>query len=454
MHSKLNGNESPAQTGDINRREFMAAVGTVGVLGASRSLLPSWMPRMAFRSPQQMAQADLSNSGGSSSNSPGDVLLCIFLRGGIDGLSAVVPFGEGGNYYDARPTLSVAEPGERSGALDLNGYFGLHPALAPIRDIYSEGDLLVIHAAGLTDPSRSHFDAMRFMELGTPGSKSTTSGWLARHLQSAAWQNLSPFRAVGMGAMVPESLRGPISPLSLRSIADFHFKGRQDELRQLQQSLSSIYSIDTPTDQANPSALSQQAGMVFDTIETLQGLDATNYRPNNGVTYPDSEFGLGLQQVAQLAKADVGLEVACVDLGGWDTHESQGTLDGYFNQLLTELGNGLGAFYADMEGYMSNVTVVTMSEFGRRVQENGSQGTDHGHGNVMFVMGGGAKGGQVYSDWPTLAPEALNDGDLAITTDYRDVLAEVISKRLNNQALAQIFPGHTVTDLGLLEQRV
>ena len=219
----------------------------------------------------------------------------------------------------------------------------------------------------------------------------------------------------------------------------------------MQQTLSSIYSIESSaTDDIEQSALSSQAGMVFDTIETLEGLDATTYRPTQGASYPEGEFGLGLKQVAQLIKADVGLEVACVDLGGWDTHESQGTLDGDFNQLLTELGRGLGAFYADMEGHMQNVTVLTMSEFGRRVQENGSQGTDHGHGNVMFVMGGGAKGGQIYSDWPTLATEALSDGDLDITTDYRDVLADVLTTRLGNPALDQIFPGHAVTPLGLM----
>ncbi len=419
-------------TFNLNRREFLSSAAALGVVGASKSIFPRWMPRLAFRAPQQAP--------------PGDVLVCIFLRGGMDGLSAVVPFGDGANYFDARPTQAVAEPGSGGDtAVDLDGYFGLHPALSALKEIYDEGDLAIVHATGSIDPSRSHFDAMRFMEYGTPGEKVIGTGWIGRHLQSAAWQNDSPFRAVGMGAMVPESLRGPVSPLSIQSIADFHFKGREDELAQLQQSLASLYTIEAPTDM-----LSRQAGLVFETVDMLQSLDATNYQPEGGATYPDDEFGMGLQQVAQLIKADVGLEVACIDLGGWDTHEYQGTLDGEFNSLLTTLAQGLSAFYTDLNGRMQGVSVVTMSEFGRRVAENGSVGTDHGHGNVKFLMGGGVVGGQVFAEWPTLAPNALDDGDLAITTDYRDVLAEVVEQRLGNPALEQVFPNFEPNSLGLV----
>jgi len=418
------------------RREFLGGLASVGAVGISKALFPSWMPKLAFR--QQ-------------GTAPGDVLVAIFLRGGIDGLSAVIPYGDGANYYDARPTLAVPEPGSgTNAALDLNGYFGFHQSLAPLVDIYQTGALAVVHATGSTDPSRSHFDAMQFMEYGTPGSKTTGTGWIGRHLQSAAWQNDSPFRAVGMGAMVPGSLRGPVSPLSLRSIADFHLKGREGELRRAQDALAQLYSIQAPTDM-----LDTQAKLVFDTVDMLQSLNAGSYQPANGADYPtdDYGFGMGLHQIAQLIKADVGLEVACIDLGGWDTHENQGTHDGYFADLLSTLGRGLGAFYADLQDYMSGVSVVTMSEFGRRVSENASQGTDHGHGNFMLLMGGGVKGGQVYANWPTLAPEALNDGDLAITTDYRDVLAEVVSHRLKNPALDQIFPNFTPTPLGLVIPR-
>jgi uncharacterized protein (DUF1501 family) len=419
---------------DVNRREFLQMSGMVGVIGASQSLFPRWMPQLAFRSPERMAAGR------------GDVLVNIFLRGGMDGLSVVAPFAEGANYYDVRPTIAVPEPGRANGAIDLDGRFGLHPTLAPLKEIYDQQHLAIVHATGSIDPSRSHFDAMTFMEAGVPGNKTLNTGWIGRHLQAAAWQNDSPFRAVGMGAMIPAALRGPITPLSIRSIADFHFRGREDELQRLQQAISSLYTIQAPTNQ-----LERQAGLVFKTIATLDQLQATDYQPANGAQYPDDEFGLGLKQVAQLIKADVGLEVACVDLGGWDTHENQGTLAGEFNTLLTTLSNGLAAFYHDLRDYMAGVTVVTMSEFGRRAHENGSQGTDHGHGNVMFLMGGGVNGGQVHARWPGLAPEALDDGDLAITTDYRDVLAEVVSRRLRNPALDQIFPGHTPAAVDIVQ---
>jgi uncharacterized protein (DUF1501 family) len=289
---------------------------------------------------------------------------------------------------------------------------------------------------------------MTFMEAGTPGVKTTATGWIGRHLQSAAWQNESPFRAVGMGAIVPQALRGPVSPLSLRSIGDFHFKGREDELLRQQQALASLYAVSAPTER-----LGQQAKLVFETVEMLNKLNIDNYQPANGAIYPDDEFGAGLRQVAQLIKADVGLEVACVDLGGWDTHEAQGTLDGQFNGLLTTLGRGLAALYADLGEQMQRVSVVVMSEFGRRVYENGSRGTDHGHGNAMFLMGGGVNGGQVFTDWPSLASERLDDGDLAITTDYRNVLAEVVRRRLLNPAIEQVFPSHAVRELGLVRPR-
>jgi uncharacterized protein (DUF1501 family) len=419
------------------RRDFLARFSQASVLGVSSALFPAWMPRLAFRAQNQAA--------------PGDVLVAIFLRGAIDGLSAVVPYGEGANYYDRRPTQRVLEPGRGAGsALDLDGFFGFHPALAPLKDVYDGGSLAVVHATGSIDPSRSHFDAMQFMEYGTPGNKTTGTGWIGRHLQSVAWQNDSPFRAVGMGAMVPSALRGSVVPLSLRSIADFHLKGRSDELLRAESVLQQLYSVSAPA-----ALLDKQASLVFETVDLLKSINEGGYTPSNGAAYPadNDGFGRGLQQIAQLIKADVGLEVACVDLGGWDTHENQGTIDGYFNDLLGTLAQGLAAFHTDMGDGMANVSVVTMSEFGRRVEENASSGTDHGHGNFMFVMGGGTQGGRVYSQWPTLAPEALNDGDLQITTDYRDVLAEVIRKRLLNPALDQVFPEHTITPLGLVVPR-
>ena len=423
-------------TDRLTRRTFLKSAGALGVLGASSSLFPAWMPRMAFAQSQAHMR--------------GDVLVVIFLRGGMDGLSAVAPIGDGEHYYAARPTLAVPEPGAANGALDLDGYFGFHPAMAPLYDIYQSGQLAVVQATGLTNATRSHFDAMQFMEYGTPDSKTTGTGWVGRHLETTAGANDSPFRAIGMGAMVPDSLRGNIAPLSLRSIADFHLRGREGELQQAREALARLYRIEAPQDQ-----LTAQARMVFSTVEMLQQINAQGYTPAHGAAYPeDGEgFGRGLRQIAQLIKADVGLEVACVDLGGWDTHENQGTQGGFFAAHLDVLARGLGAFYADLQDRMGNVTVVTMSEFGRRVAENASAGTDHGHGNFMLLMGGGTQGGQVYADWPTLAPDALNDGDLAITTDYRDVLAEVLTRRLNNPAVDQVFPGLQPATLNLVRTR-
>lgn len=414
-----------------NRRAFIQQAAVVGL---SSALFPRWMPRMAFRTQAQAA--------------PGDVLVVIFQRGGMDGLNVVVPFGEGSPYYDRRPSIAIPEPdGSDRAALDLDGFFGLHPALRPLHEIYQAGHLAVIHAAGSPDPSRSHFDAMEFMERGTPGEKLTSTGWINRHLQTSAWQNDSPFRAIGMGSLIQSSLRGPVAALSLQSIADFHLSGRDDQLAVIQRTLASLYDVPAPEN-----LLDIQAAQVFASSDIMIRLAQSGYTPEYGAEYPDSDFGRGLQQIAQLVKAQVGLEVACVDIGGWDTHEEQGSVDGQMAGLLDDLGRGLGAFYTDLQDRRAEVTVVTMSEFGRRLEENASQGTDHGHGNCLFVMGGGVNGG-VHTRWPGLQDDALDDGDLALTTDYRDVLAEILTGRVKNPAIDQIFPNFTPTPLGLVVPR-
>ncbi len=423
--------QSTVPTG-ITRRDFLRKMGTVGAVGLSLSVLPNWMPRMAFAQNPE--------------DTNGEMLLVVFLRGGIDGLAAVAPVFEGSTYYAHRPTQHLKEPGAGEGAgIDLDGQFSLHPSMLPLKDIYDAGDLAFIHATGLTDPTRSHFDAMMQMEFGTPGNKATSDGWLARYLKSTADRNGSPFRAVGMGHLLPTSLMGGVSALALQSIAEFHMEGRADELQRMQNALAELYTIQAPSDD-----LDQQARLAFDTFDQMTTMQTASYIPASGAQYPESEFGMGLQQIAQIAKADVGLEVAAIDVGGWDTHEQQGTFDGTFDYLLRDLAGGLSAFYADMGSRMRNVTVVTMSEFGRTVDENGSAGTDHGHGNFMMLMGGGVNGGQVFTNWPTLAPEALADGDLAITTDYRDVLAEVVANRLHSTDTDFIFPNFRTTPLGLV----
>lgn len=408
----------------ITRRQFLGTGVVGGVLGVSQNLFPSWMPRLAF---------------GQQGGRERDVLVVIFNRGGMDGLNAVIPFGEGAGYYDRRPTIAIGEPdGTDNSAINLDDFFGLHPRLRPLKDIYDANQLTIIHAVGSPDPSRSHFEAMEFMERGIPGDKLTPTGWVARHLATASWQNNSPFRAVGMGTMLPASLRGEISALALRSIADFHLGGRQDQLAQVQQTLSGLYRVETPTD-----ILSAQAAQVFNTMNQLQDIANQYYQPEYGAEYPDSDFGYGLRQIAQLIKADIGLEVACVDSGGWDTHDGQGSIDGEMAYLLDDFARGLAAFYADLQDYMGRVTVVSMSEFGRTASENASGGTDHGRANVMFVMGGASMGG-VYADWRGMTDDVMDEGDLAVTTDYRDILAELLIKRVKNNAVDQIFPNHSV----------
>lgn len=415
----------------LSRRGFLKSA--AGILGVGMKAFPSWMPRLAF------AQRDDGNR---------DVLVAIFQRGGMDGLNVVVPYGEGANYYDRRPSIAIHEPdGGDTSAIDLDGFFGLHPSLRPLKDVYDAGSLAVIHGVGSPDPSRSHFDAMEYMERGIPGDRITGTGWITRHLTSAPWQNDSPFRAIGMGAMLPGSLRGPISALAMRSITEFHLAGRTDQLAGIQRTLSGLYTV-----QSAPDAFSAQAAEVFDVIDLLTQFSAVDYTPENGAVYPDTEFGMGLRQIAQLIKADVGLEVGCVDIGGWDTHDGEGSTDGELTARLDEFAQGLAAFYADLRDFMGNITVVTMSEFGRTATENASRGTDHGRATAMFVMGSGVNAG-VYADWRGMSDDVLDEGDLAVTIDYRDVLSEILAKRVGNPASDQIFPGFTPTMRGIMQDK-
>lgn len=398
--------------------------------------LPAWMPRMAFAPASQAPR--------------GDVIVCVFQRGGMDGLNVVIPTFDL-NYHDLRPTIAIPDPqsGNTKTAIDLDRRFSLHPALAKLKPLYDDGALAIVHACGSPDPSHSHFDAMDFMERGTPGARTLTTGWLARHLASLDNGNKSPLRAVGVNTMLQSSLRGEVPAIAMRSIADFHLRARPKDIASLQKTLAALYT--TPA--TNNPGLVDAAQKVQDISQILNQINTGNYKPANGATYLKDDFAKGLQQVAQLIKAEVGLEVACVDIGGWDTHSNEGTTDGTLARLLTELGEGLAAFHSDLGDKARNVIVVTMSEFGRRARENGSGGTDHGHANVMFLLGGGVIGGKVYGEWPTLAPDKLSDpGDLAVTTDYRDILAEVVSKRLNNGKLDQVFPNYTPRMNGIVSQ--
>jgi uncharacterized protein (DUF1501 family) len=396
--------------------------------------LPNWMPRLAF-APQGQAPR-------------GDVLVCIFQRGAMDGLNALVPVGDS-DYYRMRQNIAIPEPksSDDKSAIDLDGFFALHPGLKGLKPAWDDGLLAPVHAVGSPDPTRSHFDAMQYMEAGTPGSKTTTTGWLGRHLTTLNNGNTSPVRAVGMGNILQASLRGPVSATVLQSIADFHLRGKPEAVQRIQETLYSLY---TSPGQKEP-ALKTAAEDINRTIALLSKINVTDYAPANGAEYPKTDFAKSMTQIAQLIKADVGLEVACIDVGGWDTHANQGGADGQLARLLKDVGDTLGAFYADMRDRMKSVLVVTMSEFGRRVEENAAGGTDHGHANCMFLMGGNVVGRKVHGVWPGLAEENLHEGlDLKLTTDYRDVLGEIIAKRLNNKAVSQIFPNYTPSYRGIV----
>ncbi len=404
----------------IKRRELFKRS---GVLALGMMTFPAWMPRVAFRSRDAVSPTQ-------------DILVVVFMRGGADGLNIVVPHGDR-DYYANRPEIAIAQPNTRdeNSALDLDGFFGLHPKLRPLQEVWQARQLAVVHAVGSPDPTHSHFDAMDYLERGTPGEKAMPTGWIGRHLQVKASENQSPFRAVGLGTIVQQSLRGPIPAIALQSIADFHLRGDTSELARIQQTISSLYD--------GGDFLDVEGQETLTAMETLSKIADRRYAPANGAKYPQGYFGQSLATLAQLVKADLGVEVAAVDIGGWDTHQQQGGGEGQLGRLLEEFAQGLHAFYTDMGDRMKQITIVTMSEFGRRVQENSSRGTDHGHGNVMFVMGGGISGGKVYGEWPTLAPDKLyGPGDLDVTTDFRDVLGEVVQKRLGNANLGAVFPNY------------
>jgi uncharacterized protein (DUF1501 family) len=332
-----------------------------------------------------------------------------------------------------RPSLGIARPDDSNAkkedrAVDLDGFFGFHPNMRPLLEAWQSEQLAIIHACGAPDESRSHFKAMELMERGVEDERGPASGWIGRHLATLNTGNSSPLRAVGMGTRPQRSLSGSVPISALRSIADFHLGGDPRALQQMHAALSTIYQDDV---------LGQDTLSIMD---TLQKLDPTNYQSPIS-NYPDTEFGLALKQTAMLIKADVGLEVSAIDLGGWDTHFAQGSASGLMPNLMKDLAEGFAAFHADMADHMGQLTAVTLSEFGRRASENGSLGTDHGHGSMMMVLGGNVNGGKVHGQWPGMAEgQLIGPGDLAVTTDYRDVLSEILTKRLNNPATNEIFP--------------
>jgi uncharacterized protein (DUF1501 family) len=365
------------------------------------------------------------------------VLVTIFQRGAVDGLNMVVPFGEK-EYYAARPSIAVPKPNVADGAVDLDGFFGLHPRLAPLKPLWDSRQLAIVHASGSPDGTRSHFDAQDYMESGTPGVKSTQDGWLNRYLHAREHADATPFRAVALAQQLPRSLQGVAPALALSQIGQFGIRaGQQTEM--IQTSFESEYAA------AADRILNRTGGQAFDAVRMLKSADPSKYQPENGAEYPRSAYGDALRQIAQLVKADVGLEIAFAEAGGWDTHVNQGAAVGQLAQRLADFGQGIAALARDLGDRMEDVVILTMSEFGRAVAENGNRGTDHGHGNAMFIVGGqSVRGGKVYGKWPGLAREQRYEGrDLAVTTDFRSVFNEVVRVHLGLADTRTIFPGFT-----------
>jgi uncharacterized protein (DUF1501 family) len=366
-------------------------------------------------------------------------LIAIFQRGAVDGLSVVVPFGER-EYYRTRPRIAAAAPGQGDeAALDLDGFFGFNPRLAPLKRWWDARQLAVMHACGSPDSTRSHFDAQDYMETATPGLKNTGDGWLNRYLQVRRDEQATAFRAVAMTPQMPRMLQGAAPALAVSRIGEFDIHAGRG-------GAAAATSFEAAYAAAHDYVLNGTAHEAFDAMRMLKAADPARYQPASGADYPRSPFGQALRQIAQLTKADVGLEVAFADIGGWDTHVNQGTTRGQLANRLDDFARSIAALAVDLGDRMDDTVILTMSEFGRAVAENGGGGTDHGHGNAMLIIGGGVHGGRVYGRWPGLAPELRYEGrDLAVTTDFRDVFGEIVTRHLGVTNPAAIFPGYPIS---------
>ncbi len=396
----------------ITRRVFLRN-STLAVVGTAA--IPAFLTRGAYAA----------ESGGKNKR-----LVVIFQRGAADGLNSVVPHGEQA-YYGLRPSINIP----RNAVLDLDGFFGLHPAMSALQPLWKQHQLAIVHAAGSPDPTHSHFDAQDFMESGTPGVKATEDGWLNRALHSAPADN-SAFRAIALGPSLPRILSGSEPAVAMNNINDFGVGGRSPSATPIANTFEAMYahSVD--------SVLHGTGQETFEAVKMLKSADPSKYTPAPGTDYPRGRFGDSLKQLAQLIKANLGVQVAFADIGGWDHHVNEGSTQGQMANILGEFSRALAAFWTDLGNLAEDTVVVTLSEFGRTARENGNRGTDHGHANVMFVMGGPVKGGKVYGRWPGLEQSQLYEGrDLAVTTDFRRVLGEAVYRHLGTKSLDQVFPG-------------
>ena len=400
----------------INRRFFLHR-GALAVAGTTA--LPGFLVRSV------LAQ---------TTAAPNRKLVVIFQRGAADGLNVVVPYREK-NYYAMRPSIAIPQ----NQVIDLDGFFGLHPSLAPFKPLYDAGHLGIVHAAGSPDMSRSHFDAQDFMESGTPGMKSTQDGWLNRALQAedqALKRKETAFRALAVGPDVPLTLAGKIPAIALNNVNNFSIAGRGPTPSPTASAFQAMYG------ESGDHIFHAAGEETFEAVKMLRAANPAQYQPAPDADYPHSEFGNRMMQIAQLLKSNLGVETAFTDIGGWDTHHNQGSVEGQLSNRLRDFSQSISAFWRDMGDNAETVSLVTMSEFGRTARENGTAGTDHGHANVMFVLGGNVKGGKVYGRWPGLDDHQLNEGrDLALTTDYREVLGELVDKTIGATNLELVFPG-------------
>src|SRR6266550_5151649 len=413
----------------MQRRVFVKSGGLALV---TLGLSPSFLRRTAFG-------MDL------ASVPKGKTLICLFQRGAADALNVVVPHGEKA-YYSLRPSIAIPRPvglgkplGAAESAIDLDGFFGLHPSLAPLKPLYDRRMLAPVHAVGSPSATRSHFDAQDYMETGTPDVKGTTDGWLNRYLAvqgTCAECAKNPFRAVALTPQTPRILEGSSETVAMNSLDEFTVRttgSQADRLEALYRTGSADLVHGTGSE-------------MFDAVKMLRAANPQKYMPQNGADYPRSQFGQRLLQIAQLIKANVGLEIAFADVGGWDTHVNQGGATGQLAQRLDDFSRSIAALVADLGDRMDDVVIMTMSEFGRMARENGNRGTDHGHAGALFVIGGHVKGGKVHGKWPGLEQEQLYEGrDLALTTDFRSVFAEVVHDHLAASALDRVFPGFTAS---------
>lgn len=367
------------------------------------------------------------------------VLVTIFQRGAVDGLNMIVPHGDSA-YYDLRRTIAIPNPGKTDGAINLDGHFGLHPAMSSLEPFWKSKQLAIIHASGSPDNTRSHFDAQDYMESGTPGIKSTRDGWLNRAMQVTSDREDSPFRAVAMTQQLPRSFYGKAPSIAMTNLADFTVKAGI-YTQEIKGGFEGVYQHNAKD------SLGETGADTFEAVNYLKQANPAQYKAENGAVYPNSQLGRSLRQIAQLIKAGVGLEVAFAEAGGWDTHVNQGGPRGQLANLLRDFSSSIAAFATDLGKQMDNVVLLTMSEFGRTARENGSRGTDHGHGNAMLILGNSVKGGKVYGDWKGLTDDQLNEGrDLAVTTDFRDVFAEVAVRHLGAKDLDSLFPKYGVNN--------